>query len=245
MTKTIDTDAPLTLPMPSEPALRAKMARRGLAQRLAGFVTSPRWLPEGLFPELDKLRAEHVRLTRRAAAELGTLNDLVARFKGEDDEYNRLLRDAVQAGMGTPEDGRTPAQQRAEQRAQAEQRLWATLEVLADYADEVVEAFRDHEDQWLAGLRDQRDQADEKMREAQRLVSEAKSELFRVHRLGQWVQAEADSQALSKQPAPALEPAPEHVAADAFRDSLERPWHRIREWSRTETTETETEEVAA
>jgi hypothetical protein len=64
MSQTTATSAPSgPLPLPQTPSLHLKARRLG--ERLRGHTTSDLWLVEGLSPELDQLREEH--LAPRAA----------------------------------------------------------------------------------------------------------------------------------------------------------------------------------
>jgi hypothetical protein len=206
-----------------------------LADRLRGHTTSVDWLPEGLWPELDSLRVEHQRLRGQVAAELDGLAALDSKNLREDAQHADALRQAHREGTpNSVKDERTPTEERAAARAAIEERLWAGVQVLAEHADRIIEAFREHEDEWLGDLRSRRAAAEEKRHQAEQLLEQARAEEFRVHRLGQWLQAQSDDDPLyGRQPAPALTDVPEHVAAEAYRDALERPWHKIRDWAKT------------
>jgi hypothetical protein len=217
----------LKVPLPPDPKARTVMT-----EQLRGYTTSDRWLPEGMWPALDELRTEQLRLRAQVAADLSALNDLATRFRVEDLEHQERLRQAYRGGIpGAVEDTRTPSDQRAAGRAAAEEHVWAGAHVLAEHAERIIASVRDHEDDWLADLRSRLGVAVEKRREAERLLAEARAEEFRVHRMGQWVQATADDEAFGRQPAPAVEPVPRSLSPDALKDSLERPWHRQREWN--------------
>lgn len=101
-------------------------ARRALTDRLHGHTTSERWLPEGLWPELDKVRDDQLRLCGQVAANIAALDQLAERFKAEDDEHAEQLRQAHPDGApASAEDRRTPPDQRASKRAVIEEVLWA------------------------------------------------------------------------------------------------------------------------
>jgi hypothetical protein len=68
-----------------------------VALKLRGHSTSDLWLrlPEGLsWPELDEIRAEHLRVRGQVAAELAALSTLGARFRDEDQQHDQDLRQA-------------------------------------------------------------------------------------------------------------------------------------------------------
>jgi len=220
--------------MPTDPAMQTALARKHLVERLRGHTTSAHWLPEGLAPELDELRAEQLRLRSQIAAERDALRALTARFTQEDAEFAQALREAYRSGTADspakpPDDRRTPAEQRAAESGAATERLWAAAEVLADCGDTVIETVREHETEWLGDLRSQLTGVQEKRREAERLLAEARAEEFRAHRLGAWIQATADDLAMGRQPAPTVVPMPERFVLP--QETLERPWHKVREWA--------------
>jgi hypothetical protein len=101
--------------------------------------------------------------------------------------------------------------------------------VLGDVADAVIVLFREREDAWLADLRSQLAPAQEKRRESQRRLAEAKAEEWHLHQLGQHVQITADDGAFGRQPAPLPEEPPKQFSADVAESMLERPWHKCRE----------------
>ncbi len=72
------------------------------------------------------------------------------------------------------------------------------------------------------------------------MAAEAKAEEWRIHRLGQWLQAASEDGPLGRQPAPTVEPPPPQFNAELLRTSLERPWHR----ERTSKAEIKTEAAA-
>ena len=218
---------PLVLPL-SPPSADAARAVR---EKLRGHSTAPNWLPEGLWPEMDELRSEQLRVRNQIAAELAALDAVNARFRDEDRQHERQLRQAQRDG--TPkavEDRRTPPEQRQAERAEINERLWAGVIVLGEIVAAVIELVRESEDDWLADLRGQLEPAREKRREAERLLAEAKADEWQLHRLGQWVQITSEDGALGRQPAPTPSEPPAQFSAELLRSSLEVPWHRDRPW---------------
>ncbi len=219
---------PLRLPQPPDPA-----AHRALAS-LKGHTTSPVWLPEGVWPELDDLRNEQLRLRAQVASDLQALDALAAGFRKEDAEHGERLRQAHRDGnLAAVKDRRTPAAKRASERAAIEERLWAGLQVFAEYAEKVIEVVRAQEDSWLADLRSRMTPAQEKRRRAQELLAEAKAEEFRLHKLGRWVQSTADDEAFGRQPAPEAGPVPDRISAEVLEGGFERPCHQRKPWNGT------------
>lgn len=226
-TKQTDTGGALNIPQPPDVA-----TRRALDESLKGHTTSAAWLPEGLWPELDDLRSEQLRLRGQVASELEALRALKARFRKEDAEHEEGLLQAQRDGEpASAEDRRTSPEERAAERAAIEERLWAGVRVFAEHADRIIETVRHHETEWLADLRSRLTPAQEKRRRAQELVAEAKAEEWHLYRLGQWLQTTADDIAFGRQPAPEVAPVPQQLSADVVRESLERPWHKVRPWS--------------
>jgi hypothetical protein len=98
--------------------------------------------------------------------------------------------------------------------------------VLAEFCDTVVGVVRDREDEWIADVRRQAAAAQDKRREAAKLMAEAQAEEFRAYKLAQWVLATADDGPFGRTPAPEVVPAPKNWTMPAH--GLERPWHRER-----------------
>ena len=196
---------------------------------LRGHSTAANWLPDGLWPELDQLRAEQLRVREQVVTELTAREALQARFRAEDKQHEERLRQAHREGRpDSVEDRRTAVEQRQAERKAIEENLWAGVIVLAEVAEQVIELVREREDDWLAGLRVQLEPAREKRREAERLFAEAKAEEWQLHQLGQWLQITSEDGPLGRQPAPL--PSPPQFSADVLRSSLEVPWHRERAW---------------
>ena len=219
-------EGPITwpLPPPNEAAMRA------VREKLRGHATAANWLPEGLWPELDELRHEHLRVRHQVAGEVAALKALEDRFREEDRCYERGLQQAQREDrLEAVEDRRTPSEKRRADQATIAERLWAGVIVLGETKDAVIELFREREDDWLADLRAQLEPAREKRREAERLLEEAKAEEWHLHQLGQWVQITADDGAFGAQPAPTPSPPPARFSAEVAASMLERPWHKRRE----------------
>jgi hypothetical protein len=81
---------PLVLPL-SPPSTEAARAVR---QRLQGHSTAGNWLPEGLWPELDAIRSEHLRIRSQVVAQLDALEELQRRSQAGDKQHAERLRQA-------------------------------------------------------------------------------------------------------------------------------------------------------
>ena len=98
--------------------------------------------------------------------------------------------------------------------------------VMAEVADEIINTLREQEPDILGELRVRLGAAEEKRREAERLIAEAKWRGVDIHRLGQWLMTTSDHGPLGRQPAPRPEPMPAQFDRGLLATSLERPWHR-------------------
>ncbi|MDQ3355907.1 MAG: hypothetical protein M3502_04170 [Actinomycetota bacterium] len=227
------TAGPILGELPPPPNVATRLA---LTERLHGHTTSTSWLPAGLFPVLDELREEQLRLRRQVVADVEALGALDAKFKQEDAEHTEQLRQAHRDGSpASSEDRRTPVEQRGSERAAVEERLWAGVHVFAEHADRVIEAIREHEDEWLVSLRSRLAPAREKRHRAERLLVEAREEEFRLYTLGRWLQANADDHGFGRQPVPPRGRVPDRVSPEFFQDALERPWHKAKPWNGAKT----------
>jgi hypothetical protein len=108
--------------------------------------------------------------------------------------------------------------------------LWSGVVVLGEVADQVIEVVRTYEDSWFTDLRCQLEPAREKRREAERLLEEAKSEEWLLHKMGQWIQLTSDDSAFRRQPHPSPSPPPAQFSTEVAASVLERPWHVERPW---------------
>lgn len=223
--KTISDDqGPLLGHLPLAPNAATRLL---LVEKLGGHTTSLHWLPEGLSPELDQLRAEMLRLRAQLVAILEQRAAVLAEHAREDKRHAEALKAAAREGSNISEDSRTSAEQRDRDLAAVDERVWATISVLAECADAVIEHIREHEDYYLSSLRLQLEPLAEKREEAARLVAEAESEAWRCHRIGSWLQNTADDEGgLGRQPAPALVAPPKQFNRELLKDSLQRPWHK-------------------
>jgi hypothetical protein len=99
---------------------------------LRGFALSPDWLPEGLSPAIDQVRARHVRLVGEAQGCLDLIGAVRRQANAEARTHDRAVRQAIRDGAEPPEDERTPPHELHARIAEAEQKFWATIVVLAE-----------------------------------------------------------------------------------------------------------------
>ncbi len=217
------------------PPLSGRAARLAL-MGLNGHATAANWLPANSgWPELDDMRERHLRQRSQLAAELDALSGLNESFAQEDRDYDERLRQAHRDGNpASVEDGRTPADQRGSQREAILARIEAAVVVMEEVVKDVKQLFQRNEDRWLADLRGRYTLAQDKRREAERVLAEAHADEHRLSRWGSWIQRVADDLGFAHQPFPAIGAAPPRSDATVARDSLERPWFRRRDWNVTE-----------
>jgi hypothetical protein len=114
MTAQQNKPGPLAFPL-SPPSTAAA---RAVQKKLRGHSTAANWLHEGLWPELDELRREQLRLRDQVASELASLEASIARFRAEDEAHHRRLRQAQRDGHPrSVDDQRAPPDQRQAERA--------------------------------------------------------------------------------------------------------------------------------
>lgn len=217
-------DGPLLIPL--RPGGRVEI-RVALTERLKGHTTSANWLPAGLSPELDTLRVEFGRLRSRAALDLQALDDLIAEHHAEDRKHQKALEHALRDPRAAEaEDRRTSPEERDRQRDDLHERVDADVLVMAEVADRIIATIREQEPAILASLKIRLAQAQEKRREAERLMYEARQLEWMLHRQGQWTMNTSDDGPFGRQPAPTPEPPPAMFDAGLLETSLDRPWHR-------------------
>jgi hypothetical protein len=212
-------NGPLVLPAPpSRDAARA-------ARSLRGHSTSARWLPEGVHPELDAIRAEHLRVRGQVVAELTALGALSERFAAEDREHDLALRQAQR--QGTPdvmEDRRTSGDQRQAELEAIEERLWAGVVVLSEIVEQAIEWVREHEADLLAERRAELVSLVDDEREAREALGQARIKMWQLARFGPYLINLADDGAFGRQPVPAPAPPPAQFDAQRAHRMLERHW---------------------
>jgi hypothetical protein len=218
---------PLLTKLPPPPTTEAARAVR----RLGGHSTSALWLPEGLHPELDELRAEHLRVRDQVVAELTALGALARRFDAEKQQHDNKLRQAQRDGRPEAvEDNRTPLEQHQAERAAVEERLWAGVIVLAEVAEKVIGLVREHQHELLAERRSGVAALAEEERQALDAVAQARSKMWELAQYGPYIKNLADDGAFGRQPVPVRAQPPAQFDADRARRMLERHWSKPKPW---------------
>jgi hypothetical protein len=219
-TTTTDIDAPagpLRLPLG-----RTREEGR-VAMRLGSYLTSPRWLPAGWWPELDEAREEHRRLCSRLAEQLDQVKRLGRVHKAEDVNYAARLKAAARTAQAAPEDDRTPPAEREHQVNAALDQMWSLAAALADVCDETIALIAAREPDWINDLGQRRLEAEHARREADRLLQEARIAEWGVHQVASWVLATSEGrESFRGQPVPPPQPPPDQFE----RAILSRPWWR-------------------
>jgi hypothetical protein len=203
-------------------------ARRALVERLTGHVLDPGWLPAaGVLGEaLAAERAEHLRQLEGLRAAADAYRDAQAGFEAEDRQHVAALRAHVRDGGEPPADERTGPADRESRVAALREDLEARLVVLAGHVERVVGDLGDRQDQLLGELRALLEPADAKRREAERLLAEARGELWQLAQTGRWLQMTAADGPLGRQPAPIPSPPPPTFSEESLKWALEVPWHK-------------------
>jgi hypothetical protein len=214
-------EGPLRLPPP--PTREAARALR----RLGGYSTSALWLAEGLHPELDEQRGEHLRLRSQVLAELDALAALHARFLEEDEQHKSKLRQAQRDGtVDAVEDDRTPLDQQQAERAAVEERLWAGVSILAEIAEKVIQWVREHEQELLAERLSGVAALEEEERQARDALAQARCKMWELAQYGPYVKNLADDGPFGRQPVPVPAEPPAQFDAVQARRMLERHWSK-------------------
>src|SRR4051794_38502744 len=103
-------------------------------------VLDERWLPEATgWPELDKLRAEHVRLRRASADAAGAARALEETYEAEDTAKTDAYREAVASGAEPDLPSSTPHDVRSQNLRDASARSRAAYGAFCDHVDHVLE----------------------------------------------------------------------------------------------------------
>jgi hypothetical protein len=168
-----------------------------------GHGTSDRWLPDqDYWPELTEARETHLRVRGQLLEELDALDALDARFAEEDRDHGLELRQAQREGRRPGKDARTSPEERAAERSKVAERAWAALLVLKETVDSTVALIREHEEEWLAALRAEREGMLDKVREAEKVLAEAKVAEYGLWQRRQYLMMTADHSVFGLQPFP-------------------------------------------
>jgi hypothetical protein len=150
------------------------------------------WLPgeESPWPELADLHDEHVRLLRARQEQSDAIVALRVKYREEDKGYERGLAEQIGDGVAVAEADMpevTSAEVREAAIKEATIRYNAAERALADFIKGALKVMAEREAEWQLSLLDHVASAEEKRREARRLLAEADQEVAQVARLQHWV----------------------------------------------------------
>ena len=208
-------DPPLAMPSLAEaPDDEARAAML----KLSGYATSVGWLPEGLSPEVDALRAKHINLVEELGRMLAQCAQRRREIRKAITAREKVVRAAVRAGQPPPEEQAVEITDDVD-----ESHLWATIVVLAEVVTEAISVIQASEAESLASLAEPLAEANAKVAEAQRLLAESRRDAWQVAQVAGWVLQVGDGGALARQPAPRRADPPPTFSGDV---ELSRPWWR-------------------
>lgn len=129
------------------------------------------WLPNGVFPEIDKLREEHHAALDAIQEIAGRRSELEDQYTNEDQARDAALLEGEQPPTVTTTAERTDALELVEaERKAAVARLGATVE-------RAIGTFAAMQDEWDQRLAKRAAEAEEKRAKAQELLAEAEREV--------------------------------------------------------------------
>jgi hypothetical protein len=139
------------------------------------------WLPEGLFPEVDALRAEHVKILDALEKATATLKSLRVRYNAEDEAREA----AISNGDEPPEV--TGSAERKDALDEAQARVNVATNQLAEFVTRAAATFIANEQDWLTALAVQTADAEKVIREAEQAVLQAKRRQGEIAKRKAWV----------------------------------------------------------
>jgi hypothetical protein len=158
----------------------------------------PDWLPEGLFPELDELREEHLEHLNSHAGDRA--RELREEYEAED----AARAEALRVGGDVP--AVTPTAERQDALGEAEAEREAAVARFRDFIDRAVETLHRLEPEWREQFKQKTAEANRKREEAAALLAAAERETERVSRLELWLDRTISPRAGRYVGAPDLEP---------------------------------------
>jgi len=158
----------------------------------------PDWLPEGLFPELDELREEHLEHLNSGAGQ--KVQELREAYEAEDAARAEALR------LGRDLPVVTPTAERQDALGEAEAEREAAVARFRDFLDRAVARLRALEPEWREQFREKNAEANRKREEAAALLAAAERESEKVTRLELWLDRTINPRAGRYVGAPDLEP---------------------------------------
>lgn len=158
----------------------------------------PDWLPEGLFPELDELRKEHLEHLDSDAGDRA--RELREEYEAEDTARAEALR------VGGEVPPVTPTAERQDALGEAEAEREAGVARFRDFLDGAVAKIQELEPGWREQFQQKTAEANRKREEAAALLAAAERETERVARLELWLNRTVNPRAGRYVGAPDLEP---------------------------------------
>lgn len=137
------------------------------------------WLPEGLFPELDELRAEH--LTFLAGGWGDAKQSLLDTYEAEDEARAEALR------LGNDAPAVTPTAERQDRLGEAEAERQAGRAKFDDFIARALAEIAKLAPDWREQFAQMATEADRKRAEAAALLAAAEREVSRVARSELWL----------------------------------------------------------
>jgi hypothetical protein len=154
-------------------------------------LAMPDWLPpDDVWPELAKLRKEHLRLLDVLAAEAAAFSELQKRFESEDRRYNIALEAHISSGGKLAEDTRLSLDARETELSDARERVEAARKVLKKFLEMATAEIQARAPEWYAELERRRAEVNPKIEQARRLLAEAEAERTQARRMHEWLDRE-------------------------------------------------------
>src|SRR4051794_34872013 len=174
-------------PAPRPPAV---LAPGGSLLGEAPALNDRDWLPEGAFPELDALCAEHVRLLDLALAAAKEIRAAEHRFAAEDAAYSEAFSaQALGDDVELPE--LTPPETRAAEISALQRKAQVIGQVREKFARHAVEEIANRHDDWTLDLDERDAEIEARVEEARRVLAEATGERGKNRTLRRWLRRTA------------------------------------------------------
>jgi len=139
------------------------------------------WLPEGLFPEADMLRAEHLTVLAALEEAEEERDGLRLAFNEEDEAREQAVAEGEQAPTITG------SAERKDRLDEAQARCNVAITKLAEFVGKAAATFTAHEKAWLDSLHAQKMTCEEEIRKAEEKVLDAKRQQGQIEKQRMWV----------------------------------------------------------
>jgi hypothetical protein len=159
------------------------------------------WLPSAdAWPELAHLREKHERLLALVREETLAANEVRKRHEAEDASRGETMKAAFLDGGDFDADGRTPAEERDTELAEATLRAEAATDAFVDFLASAIVEIKEKAPEWYALLASRRAEAEAKRGEARRILAEADAQVAETERMRVWLDRESGRSALGHFP---------------------------------------------